>query len=202
MNEKYLGLLEEVITESEVCKDCGLVKAKTATDFKGKNKKCACPDKEGCECGSTERHSKKPCCKEYWEKEGNTNFKKFNDKNKKNESISEGKKGRPKKDDSDKDTSGKEGIRDITLTATAKIDGKSHERKKKLTDINVDDIDKEKDKFEKEVNKEFDYDADVTVKVAIGKYEASDDAENHMSADDDGADGSDDSGYSIGRKEK
>jgi regulator of PEP synthase PpsR (kinase-PPPase family) len=125
-----------------------------------------------------------------------------NDKSVNDEEIiaeSSGKRGRPA---NDSDESGKGGVRDIMLTAKIKYNGKTEERKKKLTDVNVDDIDKEKDKFEKQVNKEFDYDADVTVKVNIGKYEASADAEDYMTADDDGADGSDDSGYSLGRKEK
>lgn len=91
---------------------------------------------------------------------------------------SKGKRGRPKKDPNDNDAG--EGIRDITLIATIKIDGKTETKEKKLSDIKTDDIDDEKKKFERQVNKEYDYEADVSVKVKIGNYDASADAEDHM----------------------
>lgn len=109
-----------------------------------------------------------------------------------------GKRGRPKKDADDE----KEGIRDITLVATIKIDGKKETKEKKLKGVKVDEIDAEKDKFEKQVNKEYDYDADVTVKVKIGDYEGSADAEDHMYDDEGEGSDDEDSSYSLGRKEK
>lgn len=183
MKEKMLNMLEAIVIEEGFA---GAMAKKAIEDKDTRDKieaSCTCGGK-----GGAGKRSKKKCnhasdCGSM--KEGLVvEEEDFDD----TELVVESKKGRPKKEEGDKDDSGKGGVRDITLTATVKIDGKTQERKKKLSDVNVDDIDKEKDKFEKQVNKEFDYDADVTVKVTIGKYEASDSAENHMKAEDDDTD--------------
>lgn len=92
------------------------------------------------------------------------------------------KRGRPAKEEyDDEDDNGEEGVRDVTLTATIKIDGKKEKDEKILKDFKVVNIDKAIKDWEKELHKKFDYDADsIDIKKKFGKYDADgdDDTEN------------------------
>lgn len=113
-------------------------------------------------------------------------------------SEEKGKRGRPKNDDVD--DSGKEGVRDVTLVATIKINGEKETKEKTFKDLDTKDIDKKKDEWEKKLHKEYDYDADdIKIKVKIGDFDASSDAEEHMSKKDDGSDAEDEA-FDIGTK--
>lgn len=107
--------------------------------------------------------------------------------------------GRPKKDDSDKDDSGKEGVRDVKLSAKIKIGKKTETAEKILKDLDTDKIDAEIKKFEKALHKKYKYDADdVTITHSIGKYEVEDKASQHMTKD--STEGDEFDGHSFGRK--
>lgn len=110
--------------------------------------------------------------------------------------------GRPKKSEDDKDDSGKEGIRDVKLSAKIKIDGKTETAQKILKDFPTDKIEDEIKKYEKELHKKYKYNADdIVITKTIGDYEVEDKAEQHMTKDSDGTDAEDDT-YSLGRMDK
>jgi len=123
------------------------------------------------------------------------------------------KRGRPKKEVDDEDNSGKEGVRDITLTAKIKIGKETKTETKELKDFDMnkkvkldgvekDALDVEIKKWEKALYKKTNYDADnIIITKVIGGHEVEDKAEQHMTKNDDG-DHPSDSEYSFGRKDK
>jgi hypothetical protein len=99
-----------------------------------------------------------------------------------------GKRGRPKADPDD-DDSGVGGVRDVTLIATIKVDGKKETKEKVLKGLSTDKIDAELSKWEKALNKQYDYEADISIKKKVGDYEDEDQVNTDRAAiDPDGDD--------------
>jgi hypothetical protein len=92
------------------------------------------------------------------------------------------KKGKGLSKYSDKDE--KEGIRDITLIATVKCDGKTKKEEKVLKDAKTADLEKLIKAFEKELYKKYDYECDITaIDHKMGEWETSDKANNYERGD-------------------
>lgn len=110
------------------------------------------------------------------------------------------KRGRPKKEDND-DDSGKEGVRNVKLTAKIKIGKKTEKEEKELKDFDVSKLDDEMKKWEKQLHKKYDFEADdITISKKIGDYDVEDEIDPHARKDS-GADPEDDS-YGFGNKGK